>query len=86
LNDYEGISKYERYRPDLALMYFATLESSTGALTQVRLARMQIRRFRLNHASRDDAVWLRDARNRASTNFNVQVELAEDGMLIVRWD
>jgi poly-gamma-glutamate synthesis protein (capsule biosynthesis protein) len=86
LNDYEGIGKYEGYRPDLGLMYFATLESSTGALTRVRLAPMQIRRFRLNHASRDDAAWLRDALNRASTSFGVQVELAEDGMLIVRWD
>jgi poly-gamma-glutamate synthesis protein (capsule biosynthesis protein) len=85
INDYEGIGRYERYRPELTLMYFPTIELSTGALTGLRLAPLQIRHLRLNHASPDDAAWLQDALNRASTGFGVQVVMAEDGMLIARW-
>jgi poly-gamma-glutamate capsule biosynthesis protein CapA/YwtB (metallophosphatase superfamily) len=86
LNDYEGIGGHERYRPDLTLLYFPTVEPSTGALTGLQLAPMQIRHFRLNHAGRDDALWLRDALTRASAGFGVHVALVEDGMLTVRWD
>ncbi len=36
LNDYEGIGGYEDYRGDLSLMYFATVETSTGTLVSLR--------------------------------------------------
>jgi len=85
LNDYEGIGGHEQYRPDLTLMYFPTVDASTGALTGLRLAPMQIRHFRLNHAVQADAVWLRDTLEHASAGFGVRVVLEEDGMLAVRW-
>lgn len=88
LNDYEGIGGMEKYRPDLRLMYFPTLDPTTGALTGLRLAPLRIRRFRLNQAGRDDASWLRDALNRASANagLGVQVHFEEDGVLGVHWE
>jgi len=85
LNDYEGIGGHERYRPDLALMYFPTVDASTGALEKLQLAPMQIRHFQLNRADRDDASWLRDMLNRQSKAFGVRVSLEDDGMLTVSW-
>lgn len=85
LNDYEGIGGQERYRPDLTLMYFPTVDPSTGAMTGLRMAPMQVRRFRLNRASRADAAWLRDVLNRESMAFGVRVGLRDDGMLAVEW-
>ena len=83
INDYEGIRGHEAYRPDLALMYFPTVNASTGALKQLRLAPMQVRRFRVNHASERDTIWLRDRLNRESERFGVRVRLQEDGFLVV---
>jgi len=54
LNDYEGIRGYEQYRDDLSLMYLVTLDGA-GRLLELQMVPMQIRRFRLNRASADDA-------------------------------
>ena len=51
LTDYEGISGYEQFRGDLALMYFVELDSQTGQLVSARLVPMQMRRFQLKRAS-----------------------------------
>src|SRR5207253_1594398 len=55
LTDYEGISGYETFRGDLALMYLVELDSGSGELINARLALMQMRRFRLERASAADA-------------------------------
>lgn len=85
LNDYEGIGGYERFRPELTLMYFPTFDASTRALTSLCLAPMQVRRFRLNHARRADALWLRDKLNRECQRFDARVALRDDGLLSVDW-
>jgi poly-gamma-glutamate synthesis protein (capsule biosynthesis protein) len=84
LNDYEGIGGYERYRPDRALMYFATVDAGTGELLGLRMAPMQIRHFRLNRASRDDSDWLKNLLKRESKPHGLEVRLQEDGMLAVQ--
>jgi poly-gamma-glutamate capsule biosynthesis protein CapA/YwtB (metallophosphatase superfamily) len=86
LNDYEGIGGYERYRPDLALMFFPTVEVATGALIELRLAPLRIRHFRLNRADRGDSAWMRDLLRRASVGLGVPVLLQDDGMLTMHWD
>jgi poly-gamma-glutamate synthesis protein (capsule biosynthesis protein) len=86
LDDYEGISGKEEYRPDLSLMYVPTVDAETGALAGMRLAPMQVRRLRLNRATRDDALWLRDVLARESQDFGVRVRLEADEMLDVEWD
>ncbi|MGZ3390408.1 MAG: CapA family protein [Isosphaeraceae bacterium] len=86
LNDYEGIAGEEEYRPDLTLMYFPSMDASTGALTRLEMAPMQIRNFRLNRASRDDAIWLHDVLNRESAARGVRVRLRHDGMLTAEWN
>ncbi len=86
LNDYEGIEGHERYRPDLALAYLASLEPSTGRLVRLELVPFQVRRFRLNQVSPADALWLRDTLDREGEQFGTRLELREDGALELRWE
>lgn len=85
LNDYEGIPGYERYRNDLTLMYFASVEPGSGALSSLRMTPMRIRRFRLERASEPDAHWLRDTLDRACARLGTRVDLEPDGMLTLGW-
>lgn len=81
LNDYEGIVGYERFRDDLALMYFVSLAIPSGELLQLRMRPMRIRRFRSNRAGRKDARWLADTLNRESTHLDAAVEVDDDNTL-----
>jgi poly-gamma-glutamate synthesis protein (capsule biosynthesis protein) len=81
LNDYEGIGGYEEFRDDLVLMYFPRLAPATGKLMSLDMTPLQIRKFRLNRATAEDARWLRDTLDRKSAKFGVQVTLKKDGTL-----
>ena len=81
IDDYEGISGYERYRDDLVLMYFPSLDPATGALVTLRMTPMRIRKLRLNRPSENDARWLCDTLNRMNDAFQARVELRPDGTL-----
>jgi poly-gamma-glutamate capsule biosynthesis protein CapA/YwtB (metallophosphatase superfamily) len=85
INDYEGIAGYEEFRGDLSVMYLPTLSTSTGNVVDLKLIPFQIRKLRLNRATREDAIWLRDTLNRESAKFGTQVTLNEDGTLMVLW-
>jgi poly-gamma-glutamate synthesis protein (capsule biosynthesis protein) len=54
LNDYEGISGHEAYRPGLAVLYFFAPGTPDG----LELVAFRVRRFRLERASAEDAQWL----------------------------
>jgi poly-gamma-glutamate synthesis protein (capsule biosynthesis protein) len=58
INDYEGISGHESFRPHLGLMYFPTLDPASGSLLELTLSPVRMRRFRLERAGKDDAEWL----------------------------
>ncbi len=81
LNDYEGISCHEEYRDDLALMYLVTMQRWSGRLTRFEMVPFQIKRFRLNHVSREDARWLKRTMNRECASFGGHVALSETGRL-----
>jgi poly-gamma-glutamate synthesis protein (capsule biosynthesis protein) len=85
LNDYEGISDYEAYRDDLALMYFVSMDPETGKLVRLQMIPMQIRNFRLNRASEADARWLGAVLNREGRKLGTRVELNEDHSLTLQW-
>ena len=85
LNDYEGISGYEKFRGNLTLMYFAGFDCLTGYLTDLELVPLQIRRFQLVPASGPDIVWLQQSLDRESGQFDVRVRLKLDGRLIPSW-
>ncbi len=84
LNDYEGIGGREGYRPDLSLAYLLTLEAASGRLADLTLAPFRMRRFRLERATRDDALWLRDTLSREGARVGTRLELREDGTLTLR--
>ena len=85
LNDYEGISGYEDYRDDLSLMYFVSVEPLTGKLKYLHMTPTQIKRFKVNMASKADALWLRDILNREGKKFGTQVKLNKDNTLALQW-
>ena len=86
LNDYEGIGGYEEFRSDLALMYFATVDSATGKLIALQMTPTQIRRLKVNRASGADARWLKDTLNREGAKFGTRVKLDKDKRLILHWE
>jgi poly-gamma-glutamate synthesis protein (capsule biosynthesis protein) len=85
LNDYEGITGYEEYRDDLAVMYFAELERISGNVVGVDMVPLQIRRFRLNRASNDDVGWLRRTLDRESRKSGARVVHGARGALKLSW-
>jgi poly-gamma-glutamate capsule biosynthesis protein CapA/YwtB (metallophosphatase superfamily) len=86
LNDYEGIAGYEWFRGDLTLMYFVEADPATGELLRLRMTPMQIRHFRLNRASGEDARWLRETLDREGAKLGTAVDLdAADGTLALKW-
>lgn len=79
INDYEGISGYEEFRGDLAVMYLPELDGTDFRLLSLEMVPMQIRRFRVNRSSSRDATWLYQAMARESAKFGTKVELRADG-------
>ena len=83
INDYEGIGGYEKYRGDLALMYFPTLDATTKKLVQLDLTPLRMKRFQLHRASEQDTEWIRDILAREGRLLGTTVTLAEHGTLRV---
>ncbi|MFA7535676.1 MAG: CapA family protein [Desulfuromonadales bacterium] len=83
VTDYEGIRGYEAFRGDLGLMYFVRLETATSKLASLEMTPMQMRRFRLGRAARQDAALLRDLLSREGRGFGVEVQMRQDGTLVL---
>jgi poly-gamma-glutamate capsule biosynthesis protein CapA/YwtB (metallophosphatase superfamily) len=82
VNDYEGIQPYRAFRDDLRLMYFVSV-GSDGALAELRMVPMRVRRMRLERASRADGEWLRASVKNASERFGTRIGSDADGMLML---
>ena len=85
LTDYEGISGYEKFRGNLALMYLVELDSQSGQLVSARMVPMQMRRFRLERTSAADASWLCDLLNTLGMPFGTTARLEPDNSMILQW-
>jgi len=83
LNDYEGIPGHERYRDDLALMYFADLDPTGGCLQALELVPLQIKNFRLSIPSQRDIEWIQQTLGRECRRFGTRVLLEPGGQLAV---
>jgi poly-gamma-glutamate synthesis protein (capsule biosynthesis protein) len=86
INDYEGISGYDKYRDDLRILYFASIAPDTGNLSNLRMVPMQARKMRLHRASSTDAKWLQEVLNHVCLDFGSRVSLAPEGVLALRWN
>jgi poly-gamma-glutamate capsule biosynthesis protein CapA/YwtB (metallophosphatase superfamily) len=83
INDYEGIAGHDDIRPDLGILYLATI--TDGGLKELDMIPMRLRRFRLERADRDDVVWLARALTQASGPLGTQFEDAGGGRLHSVW-
>ena len=83
VNDYEGISGYEDFRDDLAVMYLPQLDAATGRLLRLEMLPMQIRRFRLNRPSTADARWLHQVLARESAKLGTVITLRADNSFAI---
>ncbi|MEW5817588.1 MAG: CapA family protein [Spirochaetota bacterium] len=86
LNDYEGIGGYEAFRDDLALMYFVSMDPSTGSLVGLQMTPLQIKHFKMNRASSADGLWLKETLNREGKKFGTRVEFNQDNTLTLQWN
>jgi poly-gamma-glutamate synthesis protein (capsule biosynthesis protein) len=85
LNDYEGIHGHEAYRPELTLMYFATVNADTGRLSRLVLTPMQVRHFRLNRAPEEEASWLLGVLDCECRRLGSRVQRQDDDAFRVVW-
>ncbi len=84
INDYEGISGHEAFRPELGLLYFPRLDAETGRFAALEMVPTRLRNFRLQRASREEAQWLRQRLDRECRRLGHRVDLAGDGVLRLR--
>lgn len=80
LNDYEGISGHEEYRPDLTLLHLVTV----GATVDVEMVPFRIRRFRLERAAWADTTWLAGTLDRECRRLGAGVGISAGGTLVLR--
>ena len=85
LNDYEGIGGKETFRPDLALMYFAKMDPTSGKLKDLVLSPVQIRNFRLNKVSKADAQWLTRLLNWEALQPDNNFKLTSGNLIMMDW-
>ncbi|NMO20183.1 CapA family protein [Pyxidicoccus fallax] len=85
LNDYEGIHGYAEYRPDLTLMYLASVDGTSGRLSGLRMLPMQLRQLRPHRASRRDVEWLCGVLDREGRRLGTRTWLDTDGALVLQW-
>ncbi|WP_036376466.1 CapA family protein [Micromonospora sp. ATCC 39149] len=81
IDDYEGISGQEEYRPHLRLLWLPTLDTATGVLRRLRAAPMRTRRMRLEHAAPDDSHWLAELLSGFGPPFAPGFTVAPDRLL-----
>jgi poly-gamma-glutamate synthesis protein (capsule biosynthesis protein) len=85
LNDYEGIRGHARYRGELGLMYFPSLDPASGHLQRFILAPMRIRKLRLQHAAPAEVDWLADMLNREGRALGTRVARDAHDRLVLHW-
>lgn len=83
INDYEGITGYEIFRDDLALMYFVDFKTRPFKFVNLELICLQINKFRLQRASIEDVEWMLSTLNRESEVFGTKLELSIQNSLIL---
>jgi poly-gamma-glutamate capsule biosynthesis protein CapA/YwtB (metallophosphatase superfamily) len=85
LNDYEGITGYEGYRADLALLYAASFDITSSELIELEMVPFQICRFRLIRPTSKDIAWLQETLDRQCRRFGVSIESKPTGRLAASW-
>lgn len=85
INDYEGIGDEGPFDPSAVCLYFAQLSRSSGALLQLEIVPMQLRRLRLipaDAAARESLIRLFKA---AHAPFQTRLQVHDDGTWQLAW-
>lgn len=80
LNDYEGISGHETFRPELVALWFPELDEQ-GRIHDLAVAPMQLRKLRLKRADEVDLYWMMERLNRVSEEFGAGFDSDDRGYL-----
>ena len=81
----EGIAGYEEFRSHLVLGYFVTLDSLSGNLLRFEMAPFEIRRFRLQRSTAQDAAWLSELLTREGRALGTRTSVDPLNHLILSW-
>lgn len=85
IHDFEGrVSNNVKFRGDLTLLHFATIDIAARRLEKLRMYPMRIKRYRLQHASKEEAQWLREMLVREGETLGTGV-VESTGALELRW-
>lgn len=84
LNDYEGIEGHERYRDDLTLMYFVSVNIGESAGYKVKMIPLQIRKFSLRRPSESDVKWLHETLKRESIKLGTDITMDDEGYMYMQ--
>jgi poly-gamma-glutamate synthesis protein (capsule biosynthesis protein) len=85
LNDYEGIGGNEEFRSELSIMYFPTMDPTTGRLLRFELVPTLIRNFRLNRPSEKEIRWLAERMDREGRKLGTRMEFTDGDNLWLFW-
>jgi poly-gamma-glutamate capsule biosynthesis protein CapA/YwtB (metallophosphatase superfamily) len=83
LTDYEGISGYETFRPDLTFMYLAEVDCQNGELLAAQMIPMRVRQFQMHRASEEEARWLCELVNQEGEAAGTHAHLTEDNSIML---
>ncbi|MCP9201595.1 CapA family protein [Gramella sp. GC03-9] len=84
INDYEGISGNEKFKPQLSLMYFPVVDSE-GQLKALTMQPMHIKKLQLNKADKKQAKWLEEVLSGEGQKFGTSLKLNENNELFLSW-
>lgn len=85
LNDYEGIRTNTEYRSELGLMYFPTLDPTSGRLLRLILIPTRIRRMQIQRAQPQEVAWQVGVLNREGRALGTRVMPDGEGGLLIDW-
>lgn len=80
----EGLAIYERLHDDLAVLYFATLAPGSGALLELAMTPMKIRRLQLTRAFEENVTWLETTLDEINRGFGTRVARVSKEKLALR--
>ncbi|KUJ82780.1 poly-gamma-glutamate biosynthesis protein [Microbulbifer flavimaris] len=82
INDYEGISGHDAFRPELRILYSVDLDRESGEVRGVELIPFESHKLRLCRATAADTAWLQKTLNREYRSIGMHLETTESGLML----
>ncbi len=85
INDYEGIASQRNYDPSAVCLYFARISLASGALLQLEIVPMQLRRLQLVKADAAARRSLQSLFEHDAARFSTRLQAQPDGSWQLNW-